>query len=116
LGLITREQGTEMVLMSGPCASNGRRSVIKGTQRGFVPYDNAYINVPPGAIIEKTFYLQAYPVARRGSGFQQATRTSLEIFSPYSVDGMLTFGRIVEAKYRYAKTRWHEEGGFQEIS
>ncbi|MHC4073803.1 MAG: hypothetical protein ACYTGS_17520, partial [Planctomycetota bacterium] len=78
LGLITREQGTEMVLMSGPCASNGRRSVIKGTQRGFVPYDNAYINVPPGAIIEKTFYLQAYPVARRGSGFQQATRTSLE--------------------------------------
>ncbi len=99
-----------MVLMSGPCASNGRRSVIKGTQRGFVPYDNAYINVPPGTIIEKTFYLQAYPVARRGSGFQRATRTSLEIFSPYSVDGMLTFGRIVEAKYRYAKTRWHEEG------
>jgi hypothetical protein len=110
LGLVAREQGTEMVLLSGPCASNGRRSVIKGTQRGFVPYDKAYINVPPGTIIEKTFYLQAYPVARRGSGFQQATRTSLEIFSPYSVDGMPTFGRIVEAKYRYAKTRLYENG------
>jgi hypothetical protein len=110
LGLIAREQGTEMVLMSGPCASNGQRSVIKASQRGFVPYDNAYINVPPGAIIEKTFYLEAYPVARPGSGFQRPTRTSLDIFSPCSVDGMPTFSEIIKAKYRYAKTRWHEDG------
>ncbi|MBL7186339.1 MAG: hypothetical protein ISS70_08425 [Phycisphaerae bacterium] len=110
LGLIANEQGTEMVLLSGPCASNGKRSVIKASQRGFIPYDNAYINVPPGAIIEKTFCLEAYPVAREGSGFQHPTRTSLDIFSPYSVDGMPTFAEIVEAKYRYAKTRWHEDG------
>ncbi|MEA3226861.1 MAG: hypothetical protein U9Q07_13000, partial [Planctomycetota bacterium] len=74
LGLIAKDQGTEMVLMSGPCASNGKRSVIKASQRGFVPYDNTYINVQPGAIIEKTFYLEAYPVARKGSGFQRPTR------------------------------------------
>ncbi|MGD8500260.1 MAG: hypothetical protein PVJ86_06415 [Phycisphaerales bacterium] len=110
LGLIAKERGAELVLLSGPCASNGKRSVIKAAQRGFVPYDNAYINVPPRAIIEKTFYLEAYPVAREGSGFQHATRTSLEIFSPYSVDEMPTFSRIVEAKYRFAKTRWHQEG------
>ena len=110
LGLIANEQGTEMVLLSGPCASNGKRSVTKASQQGFVPYDNAYINVPPGAIIEKTFYLQAYHVARKGSGFQRPTRTSLEIFSPYSLDGMPTFSEIIEAKYRYAKTRWHEDG------
>ena len=100
LGLIAKEQGTEMVLLSGPCASNGKRSVIKASQRGFAPYDNAYINVPPGAIVEKTFYLEAYPVARQGSGFQRPTRTSLEIFSPCSLDGMPTFGEIIEAKYR----------------
>jgi len=110
LGLIAKEQGTEMVLLSGPCASNGKRSVIKASQRGFIPYDNTYINVAPGAIIEKTFYLEAYPVARQGSGFQRPTRTSLEIFSPYSLDGMPTFGEIIEAKYRYAKTRWHQDG------
>ncbi|MHC4426390.1 MAG: AGE family epimerase/isomerase [Planctomycetota bacterium] len=110
LGLIAKEHGTELVLLSGPCASNGKRSVVKAAQRGFVPYDNAYINVPPGAIIEKTFYLEPYPVAREGSGFQHPTRTSLEIFSPYSVDGMPTFSRIVEAKYRFAKTRWREDG------
>ncbi|UCC96965.1 MAG: hypothetical protein JSW66_14105 [Phycisphaerales bacterium] len=110
MGLIGREDGTELVLLSGPCASNGRRSVIKASQRGFVPYDNAYLNVPPGATIEKTFYLQAYKVSERGSGFQYPTRTSLDIFRPYSVEGMPTFHQIIEAKYRFAKTRWYEDG------
>jgi len=110
MGLVAKERGTEMVLLSGPCASNGKRSVIKGTQRGFIPYDNAYINVPPGAMIEKTFYLQAYPVARKGSGFQHPTRTSVKIFAPCSVEGMPTINEIIQAKYRLAQSRYHEEG------
>jgi len=110
LGLIAMEQGTEFVLLSGPCASNGKRSVIKALQRGFVTYDNAYINVPPGASIEKTFYLEAYKVSGKGSGFQRPTRTSLEIFRPCSLEGMPTFERIIEDKYRFAKTRWYQDG------
>jgi hypothetical protein len=110
LGLIAKEKGTEFVLLSGPCASNGKRSVIKAIQRGFVTYDNAYINVPPGAIIEKTFYLEAYKVPGKGSGFQQPTRTSLEIFNPYSLEGMPKFGEIIKDKYRFAKTRWYQDG------
>jgi len=110
LGLTAKEDSTEFVLLSGPCASNGRRSVVKASQRGFVPYNNAYLNVPPGTIIEKTFYLQAYKVLQKGSGFQVPTKTSLEIFSPYSLEGMPAFAQIIEAKYRYAKTRWHEDG------
>ncbi len=109
LGLIAKERGTELVLLSGPCASNGKRSVIKASQRGFIPYDNAYINVPPGAVIEKTFYLEVYPVKEKGSGFQRPTRTSLDIFSPYSLEGLPSFKDIIKAKYRLAKTRWHEE-------
>ena len=110
LGLTAIDKGTEFVLMSGPCASNGKRSIIKAAQRGFVPYDNAYINVPPGAIIEKTFYLEAYSPNQKGAGFQRPTRTSLDIFRPYSVEGMPTFRQIIEAKYRLARTRWYEEG------
>jgi hypothetical protein len=110
LGLIAKENGTELVLLSGPCASNGKRSVIKASQRGFVRYDNAYINVPPGAIIEKTFYLEAYPVKAKGSGFQRPTKTSLDIFRPFSLEGMPSFKEIIKAKYRLAKTRWHEDG------
>ena len=56
--------------------------MVKALQRGFVPYDDAYLNVPPGAIIEKTFYLQAYDVATQGSGFQHPTQTALKLFTP----------------------------------
>jgi len=110
LGLIAKQHGTELVLLSGPCASNGKRSVIKASQRGFISYDNAYTNVPAGAIIEKTFYIEAYPVEAKGSGFQHSTKTSLDIFSPYSLEGLPSFKEIIKAKYRLAKTRWHEEG------
>jgi len=111
LGVVAREDRTEFVLLSGPCASNGRRSVIKAVQPGFVTYKDAYLNVPPGAIIEKAFYLEAFRVPEQGAGFQRPTRTSLHLFAPYSLEGLPTFREIIEAKYRFAKTRWHEADG-----
>jgi len=108
LGVAAREDATELVLMSGPCASNGRRSVIKALQPGFLPYGDAYLDVPPGTIIEKTFFLDAYPVAREGSAFQRAVGASMKIFSPYELAGLPSFAEIIRAKYRYAKTRWLE--------
>lgn len=119
LGLTARQEGTELALLSGSCASNGRKSVIKATQRGFIPYDDAYIDIPPGAIIEKTFYLQVYSVDSEGSGFQHPTRTSLELFAPYSLEGMPTFSEIIRSKYGFAKTRWLETetaAGFRKYS
>jgi hypothetical protein len=110
LGLIAKENGTEFVLLSGPCASNGKRSVVKAAQSGFVDYGDAYLTVPAGATIEKIFYLEAYPVAEEGAGFQCPTRTSLQLFGPYSVEGMPAFSEIVQDKYRFAKTRWYEAG------
>jgi len=110
LGLVGKASGTELMLLSGPCASNGKHSVIKATQGGFVRYSDACLNVPPGAVIEKTFYLEAYPVAEKGAGFQRPTETSLALFQPYELAGMPTFQEILEAKYRFAKTRWYERG------
>lgn len=112
LGLAARDGGTETVLLSGPCASNGRRGVVKAQQRGFVPYDGAWLNIQPGAIIEKTFYLEAFPVEREGAGFGRSVRTSFELMQPYSLDGLPSIAEIVRAKYRYAKSRWHEGAGF----
>jgi hypothetical protein len=110
LGLVAKERCTEFVLLSGPCASNGKQSVIKALQSGFVSYDNAYINVPPGSIIEKIFFLEAYKVPGKGSGFQQPTWTSLDIFHPFSIDDMPTFSEIIRDKYRFARTRWYRDG------
>lgn len=110
LGVTSQEGSREIVLLSGPCAANGKRSSIKAYQRQFAPYDNAYLNVPPGAVIEKTFFLEAFPVDREGAGFQRPVRTSLELFSPYDTGGLPEFAEIIRAKYRYANSRWYEKG------
>lgn len=112
LGIVTREGATELTALSGPCTSNGRRSVVKALQRGFTPYDNAFLNVEPGAVIEKSFYLEAYPVEREGSAFQQAVRTSLALFRPFYTGDFPGFAETLRAKYRYAKTRWRETGDY----
>ncbi len=110
LGVTAADASADLVLLSGPCASNGRRSVIKAVQPGFVPYGDAYLDVPPGTVIEKTFYLDAFDVARAGSAFCRPVRTSLSIFQPFGLEGLPGFAEIVRAKARYAKTRWTESG------
>jgi hypothetical protein len=108
LGVVARENGAELVALSGACASNGRRSVIKAVQPGFKPYDEAFLSVPPGAIIEKTFFLEAFPVAEEGAGFRVPVRTSARLFAPWYVEDLPDFAEILRAKYRYAKSRWRE--------
>ncbi len=110
LGVIARDNGAELTALSGPCASNGKRSVIKAIQPGFKPYDEAYLNVPPGAIIEKTFYLEAFPVEAEGAGFRVPVRTSTRLFAPWYVEDLPSFAEILRDKYRYAKSRWRERG------
>lgn len=117
LGLIAREDGTEFVLFSGPTASNGKRSVVKAVQQGFLPYENAWLNIPPGTVIEKTFYLQA-DSTQKGQGFREPVAASLEIFKPDEMGNLPLIQDIVRAKYRYAKKRWTDEGrvaGFREF-
>ncbi|NQT15574.1 MAG: hypothetical protein HQ582_22645 [Planctomycetes bacterium] len=111
LGVAAREGATELALLSGPCASNGRRSVVKAVQSGFVAYDSAFLNVPPGAVIEKTFFLEAYPVEREGSGFRRPLRAAIDRLEPFGVDGLPSFSEILRAKYRFSKSRWHEAEG-----
>lgn len=110
LGISAYENFTELALLSGPCASNGQNSVIKAVQPGFVPYPDTWLTVPPGAIIEKTFYLDAYPVEREGAGFQQAVKASLELYPPLVTPDLPTFSDIIRGKLRYAETRWLDHG------
>ena len=79
-------------------------------QDRFLPYDNTWIKVRPGEIIEKTFFLQVFPLSREGSGFQKAVSASLEIFPPSGIDQFPTFGEIISDKYRFALSRWYENG------
>lgn len=111
LGAQVIEDGTELVLLSGPTASNGRDSVSKAVQGGFLPYEHTWLNVKPGAVIEKTFYLELHPVDDEGSGFQQPTRTAIALFEPAHFEDLPSFPEIIQAKYRYARTRYLERDG-----
>ena len=115
LGIETTSDGSVFKLLSGPCGFNGKTSVIKthqGKRRSmFTPYDNAYLNLKPGAIIEKTFYLEVYDVQKEGSGFQQPLYTSIDIFNPI-LENMPVFDEIIRGKYEYAINQWLEGDGY----
>jgi len=109
LGAAQKDNCTELLLLSGPCAANGKHSVVKALQNGFLDYPDTYLNIPPGAIIEKRYYLQAAADFAQGSGFRPAVRTSLDIFKPFALIDLPSYDRILKAKYRFALTRWHED-------
>ncbi len=110
LGATARDNTTEITLLSGPVAWNKHRSAVKALQTQPLPYGDTYMNVKPGAVIEKTFYLETYPIDRPGTGFMTPINTSLDLFRPFYADDMPAFEKIVKTKYDFALSRWHEEG------
>jgi len=108
LGVIARDDAAELAALSGPCAANGRRSVVKALQQKFLDYPDAWTTLPPGAIVEKTFWLEAFPEVTPGSGFRGPLRTALRLHAPWSVDGLPPADRIIREKYRFACSRFRD--------
>lgn len=108
LGLVAREDACELVSLSGPCASNGRHSVVKAFQGKFIDYPDTWVNLRPGTIVEKTFLLEAYPVARQGSGFRTPLRTAMSLYPVGDLTGLPTLDQILRDKYRFACSRFRD--------
>ncbi len=109
MGVIGRDKAAELTLLSGPCAFNGQRNFVKANQQKLFEYPDTWMDIPPEAVVEKTFYLQAYPLERPGTGFQKPMRASIDLFHPFGTDGLPAFDSIVQAKYQFTKSRWHED-------
>ena len=108
LGVEVSEGGTDIVMLSGPVGYNRRHSVVKARQRMAMSYDDAYITLHPGQIIEKTFWIETGRASERAFGFEQAVGVSLDIFKPYDASQFATVEEIVRAKRNFALTRWVE--------
>ncbi|MFH0943990.1 MAG: hypothetical protein V2A76_02230, partial [Planctomycetota bacterium] len=108
LGLTAQEDGTELALLSGPRVINGMRGAVKAFQSGTALVKSAYADFPPGAIVEKTFYLEVFPVQERGSGFRRPLRNALDRLGPFSANGLPSVAEIARAKLRFALSRWRE--------
>ncbi|MBK7404790.1 MAG: hypothetical protein IPJ41_09185 [Phycisphaerales bacterium] len=108
LGVLGRAEATELVLLSGPTAINGQWGVVKANQGRVLPYPGASLDVPPGGVIEKTFFLESSGDADRGSAFRTPLRTCIDRWKPFSTDGLPQAREIIRAKAAFAKSRWHE--------
>ena len=111
MGVEAEEDYSEFVLYTGPIGYNLKHSVAKALQRKPMRYGDTYINLEPGRIIEKTFYVELYPIQGEGTGFQRPIYTSLDMHKPYDADRFATFDEIVRGKYNFAKSRWIDLGG-----
>lgn len=109
IGVEAGPHGTELALLSGPCAANGRNSTIKAFQDRWVPYDEAWLEVPSGTVIRKEFAVEVVAGLRRGDGFRPAVRTCLRRLAPFGLEGLPSGADIVNAKARFALGRWYED-------
>ena len=110
MGVEANDGFSEFVLYSGPIGYNHRHSVAKALQKKPMRYADTWIDLEPGRIIEKTFYIETYPIDAEGTGFQTPVYTSLDLHRPYDVDRFPSFDEIVRGKYNFAKNRWIDLG------
>lgn len=109
-GVEATDDGADLVLLSGPIGYNRRRSVAKSQQKCAQPYDEAYVTLRPGQIVEKVYYVQT-GVAKDGRfGFEFALERCLDLYRPYDASRHPSVSRIARAKRDYAMTRWHDDG------
>ncbi|MEY3052446.1 MAG: hypothetical protein RLY31_2231 [Bacteroidota bacterium] len=108
LGLSADSDHTEWILLSGPVAYNGHRNVVKALQEGFHHYGDTWMKVPPGTVIEKTCWLEAFRAPAPGTAFQQPVHTAIDLFRPFHTDDLPPMDDILAAKYRFARSRWLE--------
>ena len=108
LGVIARADAGELTLLSGPCTANGQRSVVKALQGKFLAYPDAWMTLRPGAVEEKTFFLEVCPVSQPGSGFRAPLLTAMKLHAPFSLEGLPTCEQIVRDKYRFACSRFRD--------
>jgi len=109
MGVTAHKGYSELTLLSGPITYNNTKSVAKALQPKQMKYGNTYMDVEPGTVIEKTFYLDIYPIDKQGTAFQQPIYKSLDIFKPYYSDDLPTFNEILSSKLKFAKTRWIDD-------
>ncbi len=111
LGLRGVEGALELVALSGACATNGERNVVKAQQGRRMDYPEAWIRLRPGEVIEKTFFLQAFPVAEAGSAFEAPTQAALELHRPYELAALPSLATILERKLAFAESRFRDGPG-----
>jgi hypothetical protein len=116
LGVSAHSNSTELASLSGPTAANHRNSVIKALQGKFLEYPDTWLNLRPGSVAEKEFYLEVIPSTDKGSGFRQPLRTAMRLHPVGWTDDLPRYDDIIREKYRFALSRFRDrekDAGFE---
>jgi len=110
LGVRQADGHPELLLLSGPIGYNGRAGACKALQKGSLQLPGQYLAVRPGTVIEKEFRLAIDPAPLRGAAFRRPVHRALELYAPFSCEGLPGFEEIVAAKCLMTRSRWIDEG------
>ena len=102
LGLEYGEGFVDLLSVSGPVATNGKKSTIYGHRNGFDPYDEAYLDVAGPKRFEKTLYLDLGVGLKKGHSYRRAMWKAFDIFHPIDVPH-IPFAEAMALKTQYAK-------------
>lgn len=108
LGLTSFAGSTELAALSGPTSANHRDAVVKALQEKFLAYPDTWLNLRPGAVVEKSFILEVNPSTTKGSGFRQALRTAMRLNPPGDISGLPRYDDIIRQKYQFALSRFRD--------
>jgi hypothetical protein len=96
--------------LSGPVASNGRKSVVYGHQNNFDHYDEVYLDIPGKVNISKTFFIDMGETERVGYAFRNTVYKAYKIFKP-RVGRKLSLEEKLNLKLSYAKSLYVDING-----
>ena len=115
LGIEYVEGEVELALYTGPVASNGKNAIIKGHQKKFHDYDEAWMTLLPESTVEKTFFVENAPVGQRGAGFQTPLWTSIKLVNPFNPDSFPPLKEVIARKFADSLERWQESSDYAGI-
>ena len=106
LGLEYGQGYVDLLSVSGPLATNGKKSQIYGHRHGFDPYDDAYLDVRGPVVFEKTLYLDLGSGVKTGYAFRETLWKAFEVFQPVETPHV-PFAEAMTLAAEYAKTRFY---------
>ena len=106
VGLEYGQGYVDLLSVSGPVATNGKKSQIYGHRHGFDPYDEAYLDVQGPAVFEKTLYVDLGGGIKTGYAFRETLWKAFEVFRPTETPHV-PFAEAMRLVAEYAKTRFY---------
>jgi hypothetical protein len=104
MGLEYGEEYVDLLSVSGPLATNGKKSQIYGHRHGFDSYDDAYLDVQGPVVFEKTFYLDLGFGIKTGYAFRATLWKAYDLFRPTETPH-LPFAEALALVAEHAKNR-----------